>query len=350
MTGSLLKRVVLATAAFLALVFISKRPEIESALKSALEGSFIPLVDFAPLDVAHSKSSFSIRDVPSPAESLAPAQINEYRESRAGDLVLSKRPHEYLDLSTLPEFWDWRNVNGTNYVTKDLNQHIPVYCGSCWAHAAMSSLADRHKILRRAQWPDINYSIQVILNCAPEAGSCRGGNHHDTFKWVHENGIPEETCQLYRAVDDECIPSNVCRDCTPPVGILAYCKPVLGYTRHSVSEYGRVQGELNMMAEIYERGPIACSINSTGLHTYTGGIFIQSESTDTDHVVSVVGWGVQNGVKYWIARNSWGTYWGEKGWFKIIRGVNSALIEDRCSWGVPKDGGFCFSAHGNKKC
>ncbi|KAL2623371.1 hypothetical protein R1flu_003576 [Riccia fluitans] len=163
----------------------------------------------------------------------------------------------------------------TYYVTMDLNRHIPVYCGSSWAHAAMSSLADRHQILR-PQWPDINYSIQVILNCAPEVGSCHGGNHHDTFEYVHENGIPEETCQLYRAVDDECTPANVCRDCTPPVGNSAYCKPVLGYTRHSVSEYGRVQGELNMMAEIYERGPIACSINSTGLHTYTGGIFIQS--------------------------------------------------------------------------
>ncbi|KAL3690766.1 hypothetical protein R1sor_004417 [Riccia sorocarpa] len=265
MAGSLWKRVVLVTAAFLALVFIAKRPEIESALKTTLQGSFIPLVDFAPLNVAH--SSFSIRDVPSRPESLSPARINEYRESTAPDLVLSKRPHEYLDLSTLPEFWDWRNVNGTNYVTKELNQHIPVYCGSCWAHGSMSSLADRHKILRRAQWPDIHYSIQVILNCAPEVGTCHGGNHHDTFKWVHENGIPEET-----------------------------------------------------------------------------------GSTDTDHVVSIAGWGEENGVKYWIARNSWGTYWGEKGWFRIIRGENSALIEERCSWGVPKDGGFCFSAHGNKKC
>ncbi|KAL2623370.1 hypothetical protein R1flu_003575 [Riccia fluitans] len=72
MTGSLLKRVVLATATFLALVFISRRPEIDSALKTALEGSFILLVDFAPLNVAHSTSSFSIRDVPSRAESLAP--------------------------------------------------------------------------------------------------------------------------------------------------------------------------------------------------------------------------------------------------------------------------------------
>lgn len=35
--------------------------------------------------------------------------------------------------------------------------------GSCWAHAAVSSLADRHKILRSAEWPDIEYSVQVLV-------------------------------------------------------------------------------------------------------------------------------------------------------------------------------------------
>ncbi|KAG6554918.1 hypothetical protein Mapa_003502 [Marchantia paleacea] len=346
MTGSLWKTSIAATVAFVVIVFIAKSPVIESALKTHLGVSFTPLDSIGYI----SKTPFSILDVPARPASVTPTWPNEWRDSNSKDMVFSKRPHEYLDMTTLPEYFDWRNVNGTSYVTKDLNQHIPVYCGSCWAHAALSSLADRHKILRRAQWPDIHYSIQVILNCAPEAGSCHGGNPLETFKYIHENGIPEETCQLYKATDEQCTPVNICRDCTPPVGNADYCKPVLGYTKHWVSEYGRVEGELNMMAEIYERGPIACSINSTILHQYTGGIVNEPESSDTDHVISVSGWGVENGVKYWIVRNSWGTYWGDKGWFKIVRGVNSLDMEKKCSWAVPKDGGFCFSAHGNKKC
>lgn len=71
---------------------------------------------------------------------------------------------------------------------------------------------------------------------------------------------------------------------------------------------------------------------------YTGGIFVdKNNKTDLNHAISIVGWGVENGVKYWIGRNSWGTYWGEKGLFRIIKGVNNLGIELDCAWAVPRD-------------
>ena len=52
-------------------------------------------------------------------------------------------PFTYIDPKDLPENFNWGDVDGKSYLTRILNQHIPQYCGSCWAHATMSSLADR---------------------------------------------------------------------------------------------------------------------------------------------------------------------------------------------------------------
>ena len=109
--------------------------------------------------------------------------------------------HAYLGSRELPASFDWRNIDGVSYVTKSLNQHIPQYCGSCWAHGALSSLSDRIKIARKGLGPDINLSVQQVLNCGTKiAGSCHGGSHTGVFEFIKKQGfIPYDTCLAYEA-------------------------------------------------------------------------------------------------------------------------------------------------------
>ena len=120
------------------------------------------------------------------------------------------------------------------------------------------------------------------------------------------------------------------------------CEALHDYVNYKVSEYGPVSGEAAMMAEIFKRGPISCSLDAGPIEAYTGGIFYDN-STDwsIDHTISLAGWGegysemAGKVVPYWILRNSWGTPWGEAGWMRISRGINTLGLESGCNWAVP---------------
>lgn len=84
-----------------------------------------------------------------------------------------------------------------------------------------------------------------------------------------------------------------------------------GYNLYGADEFGVVRGEDQMMAEIFARGPIACSINShpSEFKHYKGGIISSEEKGILTHLVVIAGWGVdeQTNTPYWVGRNSYGT-------------------------------------------
>jgi len=264
------------------------------------------------------------------------------RSSNSGQLVAS------LSVEAMPTSFSWCNKDGKNFCTKNLNQHIPQYCGSCWAHGAVSALGDRIKIARNATGIDINLSVQHVLNCG-NVGSCYGGSVTGVYSWLHkisstgsgiayDTGNPYLACSsdstegLCKAGDWSCSAENIARTCSTFKSMGGSCVGLNRYPNATISSFGTVSGADDMMKEIYSRGPISCGINAVPLHHYTGGIAKGGDGID--HVVSVVGWGVEGTDKYWMVRNSWGEYWGEMGYVKV--GFGQLSLEEQCTWAVPE--------------
>lgn len=310
------------------------------------------LGDFSAWFGASSANSAGSRGNPSgrTREGLAPGRrksgcrVSTAAFANREEVVTSPRPHEVMDVrADLPVRFFWGDVDGVNYLTETKNQHIPTYCGSCWAHATSSALSDRIALARNGRFPEIDLSPQVLVDCVTGNGTrgCNGGDPTAAYAWIAENGLTDETCQNYLAKDGACDAFHVCQTCDPPFGESRGCYAVTPPTNrvYGIEAHGVVRGEEGMLREIFANGPIACGVCVTdAFEAYEGGIFSDATGcVDQDHEISIAGFGTtSDGVKYWIGRNSWGSYWGEAGWFRIVRGENALGVEDACDWAVPE--------------
>merc|ERR1712050_202846 len=154
-----------------------------------------------------------------------PKRINEVlslEETQALGVVWRGNATElssHLDLNDpvegYPSDFTWCNKDGVNYCTASLNQHIPQYCGSCWAHGAVSALGDRIKIARKARSPDVQLSVQHLLNCGG-VGSCHGGSIDGPYQWLQSisdktgSGLSYLSAQPYFACSSD-VDGGMCK-------------------------------------------------------------------------------------------------------------------------------------------
>ncbi|KAM5319906.1 dipeptidyl peptidase 1 isoform 1-T1 [Glossophaga mutica] len=221
----------------------------------------------------------------------------------------------------LPASWDWRNVGGTNFVSPVRNQ---ASCGSCYSFASAGMLEARIRILtNNTQTPIL--SPQEIVSCSQYAQGCDGGFPYlIAGKYAQDFGLVEEACFPYTGTDSPCMLKEDC-------------------FRYYTSEYHYVGGfyggcnEALMKLELVHNGPMAVAfeVYDDFLH-YREGIYHHTGLTDpfnpfelTNHAVLLVGYGTDPalGMDYWIIKNSWGTNWGEDGYFRIRRGTDECGIE-----------------------
>ena len=201
-------------------------------------------------------------------------------------------------LRELPENFDARKKWG-QCIHSARNQGN---CGSCWAFASTSHLSDRFCIFNSKL--DIILSPQYMIECDEDDNCCNGGEIDSSFQFLFDTGTVEEHCLPY---DKNC---GKCRE----VNCIHYkCKPHTLWIS-SNNEKTKLQ--------LYEAGPVESvfEIYRDFLHYKTGVYYHISGDYLGGHAIEVIGWGKEEGMDYWLCKNSWGSDWGIDGYFKIRMG------------------------------
>ena len=242
-----------------------------------------------------------------------------------------------LDNEYTPIFWG--NHNNMNYLTWVKNQHIPTYCGSCWAQAATSVLSDRLNIenIRKGKtFPRHVLSVQAAINCAL-GGTCMGGDSGMLWQRTKTWKIPTETCRVYESHNPttfSCEGESRCYNANKDSSWA-----IDKYNGLNVVEWKKLRGE-NQIKEALMDGPVACGFEVTDdFEKYkadSSKTIIYEEYKDffqINHAISIVGWGIDpedSQKEYWIVRNSWGVEYGYNGMFYFKTG-NLLGMESGCA-------------------
>ena len=106
-----------------------------------------------------------------------------------------------------------------------------------------------------------------------------------------------------------------------------------GYTI-STASYDYSCNEEQMKTLVASQGAVLTGIyaSDTAFSSYASGVFDGCTSTSENHAVTVVGYGTEDGLDYWLVKNSWGTNWGDNGYIKIARGSSECGISNVCAW------------------
>lgn len=244
---------------------------------------------------------------------------NMYKGLAARDEVSSGSTCSEFETSSMvaPDKWDWRD-HGAVTTVKDQGQ-----CGSCWSFSAAGALEGAWAV-RNSQL--YNFSEQQLMDCSRTYGNmaCNGGLMDKAFEYAIDSGMCLYDDVPYHAKSEYC--TQDVRSCLK-VGYFGSC-------------YKIPANNERLLREAVYRSPVSVSIeaDTKTFQFYKGGILDSSNcGTELDHGVLAVGYGEEDGKKYWIVKNSWGHDWGENGYIRIARS-DSEDSEGVC--GIAKDAAF----------
>jgi len=282
---------------------------VSSTEKSSANMTFSPVIDFPVIDSlsyeecnsCNKKGTYSLGCIPIPT-------------------WIRSTPVEVpaLFLTDL----DWRSsaYNGVsgNWLTSVKNQGN---CGSCWAFAAIGCLEAMINIAGNNPNIDMDLSEQYMVSCVTSADGCNGGNAYYCYKYMKDDTYPDDG-----ALPESCFPYVSGSGYEPPCD--SKCSDWKTNLVKQITNYGHSSGTSAIKSRLSE-GPVCLSFSVyEDFYDYTGGIYEHKYGRyEGAHQVVCVGYSDSGG--YWICKNSWGSAWGEGGYFKIKYGqcsIESELV------------------------
>ncbi len=214
---------------------------------------------------------------------------------------------------------DWRNKDGQNWVSQIKDQGA---CGSCWAFSANGVMESRVKIDLNNVGYSVDLSEQDALTNNVYGGNCiDGGFEWYSFDYAKNTGIVKESCMPYGG--SKC--SNWQNE------------------KMMLTDYARISANANSIKDaVTDYGPVTSymvvcdGFDGTGIYSHVGDVWFDDSCWHDGgdgyyylnmHSVDIIGY--DDSSQYWIAKNSWGTGWGDNGFIKI---AYSQSVYDYSSW------------------
>ena len=146
------------------------------------------------------------------------------------------------------------------------------------------------------------------MDCNYDHADCTGGRMNLAFEFVVKNGgLASSADYPYTAIQGVC-------EGNKPSSIFP---KITGY------ECIPNNDEAALLAAVANQ-PVAVLMDGSVFQFYRSGVYTGECGTNLNHGVAVVGYGEsEDGVKYWLIKNSWGVEFGENGYFRLQRNVGA---------------------------
>ena len=209
---------------------------------------------------------------------------------------------------------DWRDTEHAVTEVKDQGS-----CGSCWAFSAVAAM-EHLNWWWNDEWDQL--SEQQLIDCSHNMGNdgCEGGEMLGAFEYYANDDVDRPNIAQPAAFDEEYqyhAKNEVCNH-----DIIDFSATHMGGISHHVLLDIDTTGELAKQAIQYR--VMSVGVNANRWFLYRKGIITNDVFDENrqwlNHGVAMVGYGEEDGVEYFLLKNSWGKRWGEDGYLRV--GIN----------------------------